>query len=1070
MSAPSSVNRPPFSSGPGPTGNSGSGSGFNTPTRPNTTSHPSDISNAASGSAAPPSSYNTVSKKRKASPAPSNAKPVVKERKMSVGIDPSTDDDAASTTSRQVREPKRTRVHFSCVECHRRKQKCDRKEPCSQCVARRVPHLCRPFLNGVEDPNANSDVHARLNSIESLLGRLVSSLPSMLTTRSNGTNYVPTDASSPDVLSLTATGEEIFHPHATPPNEPNIPRVTLPHKPPPSGLFPSNMSYTTPPGRSGFGWGLREGRRVALNAEDNLELRDILQTIKESGISKSHLEWLIAGVPGRRMADGLVELYFSWTRYKMNKASFMRRYSKFFDSIGRNPTCPKVDADTLKWLPLMFIVLAIATLSAPHELVPRDDQLGWARRFYGSARSGLEYAKAMQRDNLDVLFAGLLASRYMLLTRRPAEGSTPLTTAFQVGLYRDGTVLNLTDKKEIEIRRRAWSMLYHLDRTISLLVGRPASISDAHTDTQIPANLDDEEVESGDFDPAGHPLTKPTQYTYVIVRHKLAEIMGRIAYHTFTIQLPDYATVLSLDRELLTWRDALPPFFSMTNPDTSLDKTYPYLFVQRHLLACEWFYTRITLNRPYLLRRKPQDSRYGYSKNAAIESARADLLSRRSFVMEKGNLIVNSGGYRVLNSYMVLGVTIKLDPDSPQADELRQLLNVVSGRAPDAQGRTSEPLVKEELAIVEFLTAKSQSTKPRAPAPSSGSGTTTNPPDDQTPVDLLLGLAKTRSGKRAAEEEKRQLRLQAYREIEEQRQAARRNSGAQNISSSPWGYIAPQMPGLDVQQPFGNGKRVPRPLQPPPTRREDGSVPDSTNWSPEMAFVLGQQQAQAQTQAQGSMQQPQNQGRAQVQSQSQGQNQLPGPIQNQNQASQMQNPAMGFNNSPTQPLISPGLSQASSQNQPQSQNQTHNNGHINLSPYNNLTSMPLPSPSQPTAHLNLQADGSMLSHNQSVIQQQQQQQQQQQFFDSSFLDANGASNSQQFGNAILDSFDFTDLVGGRSDGLGLGSGLSTGAGGGFNPFAVPQTEEGNEPMAEDDQTIFLNYILNKFANAQPDTQ
>ena len=28
-------------------------------------------------------------------------------------------------------------------------------------------------------------------------------------------------------------------------------------------------------------------------------------------------------------------------------------------------------------------------------------------------------------------------------------------------------------------------------------------------------------------------------------------------------------------------------------------------------------------------------------------------------MMEKGNLIVNSGGYRVLNSYMVLGVTIK---------------------------------------------------------------------------------------------------------------------------------------------------------------------------------------------------------------------------------------------------------------------------------------------------------------------------------------------------------------------------------------------------------------------------
>jgi hypothetical protein len=178
-------------------------------------------------------------------------------------------------------------------------------------------------------------------------------------------------------------------------------------------------------------------------------------------------------------------------------------------------------------------------------------------------------------------------------------------------LYRDGTVLNLNDKREVEIRRRAWAQLYHLDRTISLLVGRPASISDAHTDTRPPANLDDEELET-DFDPAGHPMTKPTVYTYVIVRyvsplnscivlirdrHKLAEIMGRIAYHTFAIQLPDYSTVLSLDKELLAWRESLPPFFSMSNPDTSLDADHSYLFVQRHLLACEWFYTRITLNR-----------------------------------------------------------------------------------------------------------------------------------------------------------------------------------------------------------------------------------------------------------------------------------------------------------------------------------------------------------------------------------------------------------------------------------------------------------------------------------------
>jgi hypothetical protein len=103
----------------------------------------------ASGGSSTSLPNSSSGKKRKASD-PS----VPKERLSSLGVDHSTDDDSASVGSRPVREQKRTRVHFSCVECHRRKQKCDRKEPCSQCVARRVPHLCRPFLNGVEDPNA----------------------------------------------------------------------------------------------------------------------------------------------------------------------------------------------------------------------------------------------------------------------------------------------------------------------------------------------------------------------------------------------------------------------------------------------------------------------------------------------------------------------------------------------------------------------------------------------------------------------------------------------------------------------------------------------------------------------------------------------------------------------------------------------------------------------------------------------------------------------------------------------------------------------------------------------------
>lgn len=68
-----------------------------------------------------------------------------------------------------------------------------------------------------------------------------------------------------------------------------------------------------------------------------------------SGISSKWLSCLVTEV----CADQC-----SWTRYKINRPGFERRYALFFDSIGRNPTNPKIDADTIKWIPLMFIVVS----------------------------------------------------------------------------------------------------------------------------------------------------------------------------------------------------------------------------------------------------------------------------------------------------------------------------------------------------------------------------------------------------------------------------------------------------------------------------------------------------------------------------------------------------------------------------------------------------------------------------------------------------------------------------------------------------------------------------------------
>lgn len=78
---------------------------------------------------------------------------------------------------------------YSCGECHRRKQKvrfvtdhpchdtylcpkCDRQVPCSHCVSRKVPELCKAYSPGKPD----QDVHSRLTRIESVLEAAVPQL------------------------------------------------------------------------------------------------------------------------------------------------------------------------------------------------------------------------------------------------------------------------------------------------------------------------------------------------------------------------------------------------------------------------------------------------------------------------------------------------------------------------------------------------------------------------------------------------------------------------------------------------------------------------------------------------------------------------------------------------------------------------------------------------------------------------------------------------------------------------------------------------------------------------------
>ncbi|KAL7415858.1 hypothetical protein BDY24DRAFT_380316 [Mrakia frigida] len=701
---------------------------------------------------------------------------------------------------------KRNRVHYSCVECNRRKQKCDRKDPCAHCIARKVPHLCRPFINGTEDPNQyDADVRSRLDRIEDLLTNLVEnpsgSSSSKLASSSNTSRPALTVSTSPGALVIPRPGtanrdshtdgsedggrsmlgdEEggdehdgtmrngrFYGPSASsamssgarmsrllqnfPVTAIGASAAALPEHHPPSPLS-QHLPHILP----------RTHSNTALYAQTQPlppALQSALDTLDESGIGLDNVLSLLEKLPTRDMRNSLVELYWKeidWTRFHIYQPDFQARYISFFShesSSSRNHSeAPypfrNLDAAGLKWLPLLFIMMAIATLTAPLSLFGDEGtRRVWSRSLYGSARKAINLAQALQRDTLDVLAARLLIGRYLLLVRRAAEGFTPLTTALQLGLYRDGTNLGLTNPREIELRRRFWSYTLYADRSASLLVGRPTLVSPSSYDTKPPANLDDVDL-MGDFDPEGRPMSQPTVMTHVILRHGLAEIMGRISEKIFSLKSPQYSTVVEIDQELIEWKHTLPSYFKLENPDKSFDAKYHYLAFHRSMLASEFYYTRITLHRPYML--KKRDSQiYAYSRKAAVEAARADLIGRRDFLLNrpKGLGLLSTGSYWVLNSFIIVGLSILLEPTSAQSDELRSLLNVVTGRAPDQEGRVSEATVRE-LAIVELFTQKDQIALDSAPTSPSFSRANL-PPSDLNPYGQQNSHGFAGAGKRS---------------------------------------------------------------------------------------------------------------------------------------------------------------------------------------------------------------------------------------------------------------------------------------------------------------------------------
>ncbi|KAI0318688.1 fungal-specific transcription factor domain-containing protein [Amylostereum chailletii] len=680
--------------------------------------------------------------------AKSNSSPDPAQQSSAVKRKKTDDDDDNLNGSKKAR----TRVSYSCGECHRRKQKCDRQMPCSHCLARKVPELCRAYTPGKPD----QDVHLRLARLEHIIEI---ALPQYA--QQSGFS----SGSSKDRLGSSSPGED-DRAHSQLEDEDLV-----------GGTFQSGRWYgssasgSVAPGSmleqarlssaiSGHN-GHQRGSSLSIVRDDNTKTlvaaNSIIDSVRQDaeptpadnlkaliqdcGVPPHKITELVQELPPQRFSSVLIDFYFTavnWTRYPISERDFRESYSSVCaNGVSAHPS-------DVRFLPLLFVVLAIAVRLAPEHIAgdARSRRLT-SLRYYWSSRRSLLIAAAIQPDSLDMVLTRLLSARFLTFDRRITECWSQLgaavRTAQALGLHRDGGSMKM-EPAQVEYRRRIWAYLYHADRSYALVLGRPNAIQDAYTSTHSPLNVEDEVTLAEIRNPP--PLTTATRMTFVILRHTLAGIIGRIVHHYQQVrQHTHYSDVLAIDDDLLKFLHTLPPHFSL-QPDTSLDEAYPYIPAHRYLLITEVLFVRISLHRPYLLRRLGTD-RYLRSRDACFESATKDFEVRATFreKIPQTTLDSLSSAYREFQSAMISGIYLVLEPKGPLAGTMHAILDQF---LQDHEGlREMDETTRREMKIIEFF--KSKSSQMEASMGDSQmenlQGTSpSSPSEDTSDAQLLLGI------------------------------------------------------------------------------------------------------------------------------------------------------------------------------------------------------------------------------------------------------------------------------------------------------------------------------------------
>ncbi|KIW31728.1 uncharacterized protein PV07_03328 [Cladophialophora immunda] len=472
---------------------------------------------------------------------------------------------------------KRHRILRSCIECHRRKQKCDRLRPCQHCTGRGKPELCRYESNDNQYGQRRATDAGMASSGES---RIESS------TTSYSSSLPETNPLSPqDHMDLV-----------------------------------SILGYSTHSEHNTFSLVKKVGATSSSTSSP-------LSTLNSKQRALDHkYQSLIRQLPPKEHIDILVQQFFSeinWHYDVIDEITFRQQLETWIriPYSAHSNAMSVLPADVRAFPSLLFQVMAHALIHQPvaDGTFSRLESLKYASEMTfvdlacDFSEAGFSALETMGKGEVTFVAvqSGLLRASLLKNTGNVIEAwhvlGTAIRDAQEIGLHAElaspDSSASIDAQWDKEMRRRIWFVLHNWDIHMAVVLGRPiTTMMAAGNKLSLPDDLARRESGTPPRKRTGHDPPTPSSvirvgydvaYRYFPQVHRLESRGARTE---------DYNMVRETHATIVENMDRIPLWCRDEDPDVHFEELTGchWLPAARLALTSGIYFVLLSLHRPYI--------------------------------------------------------------------------------------------------------------------------------------------------------------------------------------------------------------------------------------------------------------------------------------------------------------------------------------------------------------------------------------------------------------------------------------------------------------------------------------